>query len=322
MKVLITGASGFVGRQVVRDLAAAGHSLRRALRTPVTVDRSPVGEDYVVGEINADTDWREALRGVDAVVHLAARAHILREVAGDPEREFMNTNAEGTRRLAEAAAVAGVGHLIFISSIGVHGAGGEQSLDAHSRLAPTTAYGRSKLAAESALRQIAMDKSLRVTALRPPLVYGPGAPGNLERLLRLLQRGLPLPLGSVRNQRSFIGVRNLASALLACLATEGAGFEAYPVADVERVSTPELLRLLAQSMQRSARLWPAPPALLRTAGTLTGRRHQIEQLCGSLTVDGTAFARRFSWTQPYSQSEGLTEMAQVFVRGTMGDRAE
>lgn len=318
MKVLLTGGTGFVGQTVLAALHAEGHRLRRALRRAAAP--APGVEDIVVGPVSPDTDWTAALRGVDAVVHLAARAHVLRDTAADPEREFMQTNAEGSRRLAEAAAAAGVGHLLFVSSIGVHGIGsGEGVLDAASPLAPVTPYGRSKAAAETALRQRAQSQGLRVTVLRPPLVYGPGAPGNLERLMAALARGLPLPLAAVRNQRSLVGVANLASAIAAVLASGGAGYEAYPVADRERLSTPELLRLLASGLGRPARLWPVPPRLLALAGRLTGRSQQIEQLCGSLVVDGTAFASRFRWQQPQAQPAGLLAMARAFAQ-SVADR--
>lgn len=311
MKVLVTGATGFVGRRVVEALLAQGHSLRRALRRPAGSTPQGACEDIVVGELGPGTDWTVALAGVDAVVHLAARAHVLNDTDPDPEAAFMRTNAGGAAALASAAAAAGVRHLVFVSSIGVHGMSG--NLDSDSPVAPQTAYGRSKAEAERLLAGIAQASGLRMTVLRPPLVYGTGAPGNLERLMRGVARGLPIPLASVRNQRSLVGVDNLASAIGACLVSSGEGIERYTIADRERLSTPQLIRVLAQGMQRRPRLLPFPVLLLRLLASVLGKRQQIEQLCGSLVVDGEAFARRYGWTQPQEQRQGLMDMAAAFA---------
>lgn len=307
MKALVTGATGFVGRPLVADLAAHGIATRRALRSP-----ADGADDAVVGDIGPTTHWSHALAGIDAVVHLAARAHVLREEVQDPEPLFMAVNAEGTRRLAEAARDAGVRHFIFISSIGVHGMSSEQALHAGSPLQPVTPYGRSKLAAEQALEQIAASSTMRVTVLRPPLIHGPGAPGNLQRLMGAVRRGLPLPLGGVHNRRSLLGVQNLCSMIRSCLASTGSGIERYTVSDGEEISTAELIRLMAQGMQRKPRLLPVPPALLRLAGSMLGRRQQIEQLCGSLVVDNTQFSQRHGWRPEVRPHEGIVQMARAF----------
>lgn len=306
MKVLVTGATGFVGRALVPQLQAQGHAVRRALRG------APAGaDDVVIGDVGPDTRWDAALHGVDAVVHLAARAHILADRAADPEAAFMAVNAHGTRALAQAAARAGVAHFVFVSSIGVYGAQGH--FDSASPPAPVSAYGRSKAAAEAELAAIASAGGMRVTIVRPPLVYGPGAPGNLELLMKAMMRGVPLPLRSIDNRRSLIGVDHLADALACVVAAPGEAVERWSVADAERVSTPELVSILAQGLGRPARLLAFPPALLRAAAALAGRKSTAQQLAGSLTLDGEGFAHRYGWRQRRPQAEGLREMARAFA---------
>ena len=307
MKVLVTGAGGFVGQAVVRQLRAAGHEVRRALRAPLATPDATT-ETVVVGPFNANTDWRPALEGVDAVAYLAARAHVSGPEAAD-EAGFMAVNHDATLALARACS-GRVRRLVFISTIGVHGPISDaRGFNEDSLLQPHTPYARSKARAETALRALAGQGDLSLVILRPPLVYGPGAPGNLARLVRAVRRGWPLPLAAVNNARSLIGVTHLAALIEAALTAPALPREVFCVADRETLSTPEMIRAIAAGYGRPARLWSVPPAWLRVAGRLLRRQAQLEQLTGSLVVDAAAARMAFGDLQPCSTDAGLREMA-------------
>ena len=309
MKVLITGANGFVGRALCSHLADAGIAVRAAVRAgaPDVVDA------VVVGEIGAATDWSPALEGVTHVVHLAGRAHVLRETAQDAEAAFRAVNLEGTRRLAEEAAARGVRRLVFVSSVKACAESTSgPPLTEQSTPHPEDAYGRSKLDAEQALLRIAGSTNLEVAILRPPLVYGPGVQANFLRLMQLVDRGVPLPLGSVRNRRSLVYRGNLASAIECCLTHPAAAGETFFVSDGEDVSTPELIRRLAVAIERPTRLWPMPVWLLRSAARLAGMNSQVGRLVGSLVVDGSKIRTVLGWNPPFNLDQGLRDTAKWY----------
>jgi UDP-N-acetyl-alpha-D-quinovosamine dehydrogenase len=289
-RVLVTGAAGFVGRALVPWLEASGCTVRMATRAET-------------GDIGPDTDWRPLLADTDAVVHLAARVHVMRDRAADPEREFDRVNHRATATLAAQAAATGVRRFVFLSSIKVHGDASDHPLSASDAPAPDDAYGRSKLAAERALT--AIGGSMTVVVLRPPLVYGPGVKGNFRAMLRAIERGWPLPLGAVANRRSLIYVDNLADAIRAALdAPPGT----YLPSDREDVSTPDLLRRTAAALGRPARLFPVPPGLLLGLAAAAGKAAAADRLTGSLTVDGALPG----WQPPVSMAEGLRATADWF----------
>ena len=312
-RLLVTGAGGFVGHALGAALDARQIDWIAATRRH---DPALAGRQVVVGDIDADTAWRDALQGIDCVIHLAARTHVLRDDHHDPLAAYRRINRDGTRRLAEAAAEAGVRRFVFLSSIKVNG---ESTLNhpytAADTPAPEDAYGLSKLEGEQALQSIAAHSRLEPVILRPPLVYGPGVKGNLLHLLGALDRGLPLPLASVRNRRSLVYVGNLADALLACIEIPAAAGETFLVSDGEDLSTPELLSRLATALGRRARLWPCPIPLLRAAGRLLGRSHEIARLTGSLQVDAAHLRHRLGWRPRYSTNQGLTETARWYHHG-------
>jgi nucleoside-diphosphate-sugar epimerase len=296
--VMVTGASGFVGRTLVRRLLADGRPVRAAVRSETALLPSGV-ERATVGDIGPGTDWSVALSGVDAVVHLAARAHMLREQSADPLATFRAVNAAGTRRLAEAARVAGVRRVVYVSTIGVHGVKTVgRPFDESSPFAPESLYAQSKLEGEQALQEALAGSRTEWVILRPPLVYGPGAPGNFGRLVRMVARGVPLPLASVRNRRSLIYVENLADAIVRCIDHRDAAGEAFVVSDGEDVSTAELVRGLARAVGAPARLLPCPPAVLRVAGALLGRRGDVGRLVDDLTIDSRKIRQMLGWVPP------------------------
>jgi nucleoside-diphosphate-sugar epimerase len=314
MKILVTGANGFIGGAVCRKLAADGHHVVAAMRE--RVELPPPIETRIVGSLGAETAWTAALTGIDAIVHLAGRAHIMRDHVADPEAAFRAINIEATLRLAREAARLGVRHFVFMSSVKVNGeATAGRPFAADDTPNPADAYARSKWVAEQGLSQLARADNgrFRVTVLRPPLVYGPGVRANFLTLLRAVAAGWPLPLGAVDNRRSLIFVDNLADAVAVALREPAGPFETFLPSDGEDISTPELIRRIALAMNRPARLFPLPPALLAGLGRLAGRAGAVERLTGSLQVDGGAFRQRFGWTPPTTLDQGLAATVAWFT---------
>ena len=312
MAVLVTGASGFVGRPLCTALSAAGERVRACVRK--ADDKIAGAEVFTLGEIGPDTGWTRALEGIQCIVHLAARAHVIDERAADPLAEYRRVNAEGTRTLARAAASAGVQRLVYVSSIKVNGeATTERAFLESDEPRPQDAYGVSKWEAELALREVAERTQLETVILRPPLVYGPGVKGNFLALLGAVHRGLPLPLDSVRNLRSLLYVGNLVSAIMAVLAHPAAAHQTFMVADGEDVSSAQLVRGLAAALRRPARLLPMPVSVLRALGMITGRAAAVARLTGSLQVDAGLLRRTLDWMPPFSMDTGLRATADWYV---------
>lgn len=311
-RVLVTGATGFVGRALVPRLCAAGWTVRAALRRPDAP--LPAGiEAAVVGDLDGPVQWAAALDGVEHVVHLAARVHVMGERGPDVLERYRRANAEATRRLTEAAAAAGVRRLLFMSSVKAAGeGGGGVPLDESRVSAPSDPYGISKLEAEAAVREAA-GSALEWTALRPPLVYGPGVGANFRKLMELVRRGLPLPLGLVRNRRSLVYVGNLADAVVHCLGHPGAADRCFFVQDGEPLAVPDLIRRLATLMNRPARLIPVPVPALRLAARLAGAGPAFDRLCGSLEVDDSALRRATGWTPPFGSDQGLRATVDAYL---------
>ena len=307
--LLITGASGFVGRALTQRLRAEGRPFRAALRTAGDVDPASVP----VGAIDGGTSWETALSGCHTVVHLAARVHVMHEEAADPLAAFRAVNVVGTRRLAQEAARCGVRRLVFVSSVKVHGeSSSDRPFTEADRPAPADPYAISKWEAELALSSIAQSTGLEVAVLRPALVYGPGARGNFEQLLAAVSRGLPLPFGSVRNRRSLLYVDNLVDALMTCADHPDAPGRTFLVSDGETVSTPELVRRCARALGVAPHLWPVPVSMLRAVGALAGRGAAIERLTGSLAVDDAAIRTTLGWRPRVAMDDALAVTAAWF----------
>ena len=306
-RVLVTGATGFVGSALLPALHRAGYEAVCAVRTE-TPRLAAACQVIVVGDIGPATDWRKALDGVDCVIHLAARVHRMRDEADDPLTAFRHVNVDGTRRLAEVAESAGVGRMVFVSSIKAIAERGDNLSEAVSP-EPTTPYGVSKLEAERALIDISRRSGLRVFILRPPLVYGPGVGANFRRLLDVVYRGWPLPLGGIRNRRSLIYVGNVVDALVRCISAPEQAEGAYLVHDGEPVSTPELIRRIASVLGRPARLLPVPGPMLKFAADLIGRREAWDRIAGSLSVDDRSFREAVGWRPPFTLDQGLQATA-------------
>ncbi len=309
--ILVTGASGFVGSALLRRLAMAGKDVKAAYRNGK--GHPPPGVQTVfAGDLGPVQDWGAALESVEVVVHTAARVHVMRDTAADPLEEFRRTNVAGTLNLARQAAAAGVRRFVFISSVKVNG---ESTLPGRpfterDAPAPQDAYGLSKLEAEHGLRAIAQETGMELVVIRPPLVYGPGVRANFRALMRAVARGLPLPLAAVDNRRSLVGLDNLVDFIVTCIDHPSAAHEIFLVSDGEDLSTPGLIRGLAQAMGRSPRLFRMPLWMLWIPATLFGRRASLERVCGNLQVDITKARTILGWHPPVPVSEGLAQVVR------------
>ena len=307
MTVLLTGASGFVGAALLRRLREDGFDVVALVRTlssllpPVSVPTTRLGE--IVGT----TDFSEALAGITTVVHLAARAHIMRDKAADPLAAFYAVNVEGTLNLARQCAAVGVKRFVFISSIKVNG---EATLlgrpfTADDVPAPVDPYSISKMKAEQGLCQIAVEAGMEVVIIRPPLVYGPGVKANFAALMHAVQRGWPLPLGAVHNQRSFVALDNLLDFIITCMTHPQAASQTFLISDGQDLSTNELVRGMAQAAGVPARLLPVPVWVLQAGASLLGKRDAVQRLCGNLQIDMSKARSVLGWVPPVSVDEGL-----------------
>ena len=315
VRVLLTGATGFVGRTLA---ATAVGELR--WRAAVRSGFAPgVGADQIaVGSIDGQTDWSDALTGIDCIVHLAAHVHVMSPTAHD-KAAFERTNVLGTERLARAAAAAGVRRFIYLSSIKVNGEStGHQAFRAEDVPQPQDDYARSKLEAERRLSTVAAATGMTVSIVRPPLVYGPGVRANFLRLISLAHSGLPIPLASIANARSMVSVWNLCDLICALLLHEQPMSGVFLVADGEDISTADLILRLARIMHRPTRLFAFPIGALRTLAALTGRSAELHRLCNSLTVDMTRTRARLNWSPPLSLEIGLARTVEWYLH----ERAE
>ncbi len=302
MRVLVTGANGMIGHVLCPALALDGHQIVAAMRNLQSL--GPAVSVQKIMDIGPETSWTALLKGVDAVVHLAARVHVLRDPAPDPLAAYRRVNVEGTKRLAEQAIAAGVRRFIFLSSIKVHGKGPQPYREQDVPF-PGDFYGVSKLEAEETLREVTRNTDIELVILRSPLVYGPGVKGNFRQLLRLCELGLPLPFGNIFNRRSLIGTDNLASAICRCLTHPKAPGETFLVSDGEDVSTPDLARSIARKMQKRIYMAPVSPALLETMLWLIGKSGTARRLLGSLTLDSSHIYNILDWCPPHSLDDGL-----------------
>ena len=316
--ILVTGASGFVGSALVTRLAGQQQApVRAVLRRSAGVAVAGVEEFLVVAPFQ-QCDWSVALRSVDTVVHAAARVHQLQDAAADPLAEFRAVNVQSTESLANAAAAAGVRHFVFLSSVKVLGeatAPGEP-FTAESPARPQDPYAISKWEAEQSLRRIESASGMRVSIVRPPLVYGPGVRANFRSLLSLVARGVPLPFGAVNNRRSLVSLANLVDLLAVLVRRPEDGGRTLLVSDGEDLSTPELIRRLAAAMARPARLIPVPVGLMSGVGRLLGQRQRLQRLFSSLQVDMGATRRSLGWAPPQSVDQALLDTARHFLHET------
>ena len=304
-RILVTGANGFIGQSLCAEALRQGWQVKGTTRSACTM---PAGAEIaVVGSMDDETDWTKALCGVDVVIHLAARVHVMVDAAPDPLAEFLLINLHGSKRLAYQAAHAGVKRLVYVSSIKVNGEWTTESRPfVESDIPdPQDAYAISKWQAEQALQRIAGETGLQIVIVRPPLVYGPEVKGNFRRLLAAVYRGIPLPLASVQNARSLIYLENLVSALMCCATHPAAAGKTYLVCDGDDTSIAQLVRQLAKGLDSIPRLFPMPLKLLRGLGALFGRLAAVDRLLESLRIDDGLIRKELAWKPSYTLSQGL-----------------
>ena len=317
--VLVTGASGFVGRFLCSRLLREGVAVRGTLlaeESPAALTDLGV-EAVPVGLLGPATHWEHALAGVETVIHLAARVHMMDDPSADPLAEFRKVNADGTARLAAEAARAGVRRLVFVSSIKVNGEETSVPYTPDSTPNPSDPYGISKWEAEQAIRKTEAETGLEVVVVRPTLVYGPGVRANFLNMMKVVSCGVPLPLASIANRRSLIYVGNLVDLLATCALHPCAAGRTFLVSDGEDVSTPELIRRTAGALGVPTRLLPFPVGLMVLAGKATGKSCAVSRLTGSLAVDSSGIRNELGWRPPFSMEEGLRETARWFKK--LGD---
>ena len=304
-KIFVTGASGFVGQAVCMQLVRQRFSVSGTVRE--FQKRWLTNVEQVVGEITDETDWARDLTGVGLVVHLAARVHVIRDSEADPITAFRAVNVDGTLNLARQAFKAGCKRFLFVSSIGVNGSQTQsgQSFAEVDQPSPHNAYALSKWEAEQGLLRIAEETGLEVVIIRPPLVYGYNAPGNFGSLMRAVQRGWPLPLGAVHNQRSLVALDNLVDFIVTCITHSQAANQTFLVSDGQDLSTTELVRGIAQAAGVPARLLPVPVWALQVGASLLGKGDAVQRLCGNLQVDISKARSLLGWLPPVSVEEGL-----------------
>lgn len=317
MVTLVTGANGFVGAALCERLGKDRVIFRGAVRS-LKSQRHSV-RDIEIGSISSETDWFDALRDVQQVVHLAARVHVMNDKTSDPLAEFRRVNVEGTANLARQAAAAGVGRFVFLSSIKVNGefTNVGQPFTADDLPVPEDPYGVSKHEAEQLLRQIAAETGMAVVIIRPPLVYGPGVKANFELMMRWLARGVPLPLAAVtNNQRSLVALDNLVDVIVTCLNHPAAANQTFLVSDGESLSTADLLKRMGVALGKPARLFYVPTALLKLGAIVMNKSGIYQRLCGSLQLDVAKSRQLLGWTPPLSVDEGLRRAAEGFSHET------
>lgn len=307
MNILITGATGFVGGHILNYLSSStpAPKITAAVRRSVVL---PLAKEVVIQGLENDCDWSSLLGGQDVIIHAAARAHIMKDDAVDPLTEYRRVNVQGTLNLARQAAAVGIKRFVFISSIKVNG---EQTalskpFTVDDSPAPEDAYALSKWEAEKGLINISAETGMELVIIRPSLVYGPGVKGNFSSLIRLVEKGVPLPLGSINNKRSLVAIDNLVDLIITCIEHPAAANQVFLASDNQDISTTELLRQIAKAMGKSSFLVPVPKSMLVFCASIFGKKLIVQRLCGSLQVDISKTRELLGWEPPISVEEGLS----------------
>lgn len=309
-RLLLTGESGFIGKPLTIALKQLNMSVISVGREPII---SNADEFYVVPNFSAQGAWEGPLVECNLVVHLAARVHVMQDSAESPSEAFEAVNLHGTLNLAQAAAKSGVKRFIFVSSIKVNG-----ELTINEKFIeidppnPQDPYAVSKWEAEKALRKIEKETGMEVVILRPPLIYGPGVKANFASLLKLVDKGLPLPLLAINNRRSLIFLDNFVDAIITCITHPNAAGKTYLVSDGEDVSMPQLVRKIAVSLNRPSYLFYFPLIMMHLFAKLIGKTASINRLTESLVIDSSKIRKELGWQPPYSMDQGLKITADAY----------
>lgn len=313
--VLITGANGFIGRAVMARFLDEGCGVRGSVRSESLASQN---ENFVfVPDLSDTTDWSLVLKGINTVVHTAARVHVMNDLALEPLTEYRKINLNGTIKLANQCVEAGVERFVFLSSVKVCGERTEVGVPfkIEDDPAPVDPYGISKMETERELFALAQDTNLEIVVIRPPLVYGPGVKANFRNMMLWIDRGFPLPLGSINNKRSLVALDNLVDFIITCSVNPNAGNNSFFVSDGDDVSTPELVRYLSQALGRNSRIFSLPEAILALGAKLIGKEAAFQRLCGSLQVDISRSHSVLGWKPLVSIEEGMKRVANGYLDG-------
>ena len=314
MKILVTGANGFVGSQLSETLAKSGHEVRNTARS--LASNSSTTRELITCNLESADNLDHLTKGCDAIVHLAGRAHVMPDNPATSESLYVSANVDVTRKLAQSAARTGVKRMILMSSVKVNGESTtiNSPFTAQDIPNPQDPYGRSKTQAEQALWEVTAMSGLEGVVIRPPLVYGPGVRANFASLIGIVNRGIPLPLGSIQNKRSFVSLDNLVDLISTTVQSPNAAGNTFLVSDGHDLSTPELVRSIASALDQSPKLFPFPSALLKLAATATGKRSAYDRLCGSLTVDIALTKQKLSWTPPFTVQDSMQRTVDAIIQ--------
>lgn len=317
---MVTGANGFVGTALCKRLLASNLEIHAATRSASPLPSPDALKQFVVGELDQNTDWMPALKDVDAVVHLAARVHVMNDDAIDPQGEFHKVNVEATANLARQAAIAGVKRFLYLSSIKVNGQATsiEKPYRETDTPNPQDPYAVSKLHAEEALRAISVETGLEIVIIRPPLIYGPRVKANFATLIKSVDKRIPLPLGCVNNKRSFIFVDNLCDALLRCATHPAGAGRTFLVSDGVDMSSVELVEGIAAALNRPLRLVSVPVGLLQAGAWLLGKATEVDRLTQSLVIDSSSIRNELEWVPPHTVAHGLQVTAEWYRSSISG----
>jgi nucleoside-diphosphate-sugar epimerase len=319
--ILITGINGFIGKALAKTLSNYGFEVRGTVRSDSAFQSMTEFINqfhlkkislYNLGELTHKTEWSKVLGNIDIIIHCAARAHILQETNGDPINAFRQINFYATQHLAQVAITHNVRRIIFISSIGVLGNNSTIPFTDDSKPNPSLPYAQSKLEAEQCLIQLS--KNIEVVIIRPPLVYGPGVKGNFKKLLNLIEKGLPLPLGHVKNKRQFIGIDNLVDFIMKCILSSNAANQTFLIADKEVISTTQLLKTLSKLMKKHMLLLPIPSQLLKSFLHIIGKKKIADQLLNNLEINFYNAKKLLDWEPPYTMTEQLQKTIEEHYR--------
>ena len=319
MKLLVTGANGFLGKSLCATLCRQNFLVVAASRSPVLLTKcvTPVA----VGDLENAFDWRPALQGVEVVVHLAARVHVMQDKADNPLRAFLDVNLQGTVNLAQAAAKAGVKRFVFLSSIKVNGEFTDKKpFTEYDVPQPQDDYAISKWEAEIALRKIEKETGMQVVIVRPPLVYGAGVKANFASLLKLVNKKIPLPLASVKANRSLIYVGNLVDAIIVCASSPNAAGHTYLVSDGDAVGMPQLIKKIALALDKPSFVLPFPVSIMRLLAKAIGKTSSVDRLTQSLVIDSSKIRQQLDWRPPFTVDQGLKETADWYLKSLENPR--
>ncbi|MFK5985054.1 MAG: NAD-dependent epimerase/dehydratase family protein [Pseudomonadota bacterium] len=308
-KLLITGANGFIGKALASYIKKiTGIDENNIVKVVRRVDAHKANNYFAIGEIDQHTNWESLLQGVDTIVHLAARVHIMQDNSDNPLAEFRMTNFHGTINLADQAVKAGVRRFIYLSTIKVNG---EQTINqpfyADDKVNPVDAYAISKYEAETALLKLHQQQQIEVVIIRPPLVYGPGVKGNIARLIALLKKQWPLPLAAINNKRSLVSIDNLNSLIMCCVAHKKAPGQVFLVSDGSDISTSQLLTEMSKALHCKSYLFKLPPFIFKNITTLVGKKAEYSRLTDSLQVDIGKNKKLLDWTPELSLTQAMSE---------------